>query len=95
MQEKPWTQIYICSKQNHLLYSYILQTQNLLDVDESMRGELSSQEDGSYATAYRWEDLDEEGTSPLFPSYSINKPDLFSGVMSNAVLDAFRRIFKD
>lgn len=95
METKNWTQVHICSKQNHLLYSFILRTQDLLEVDAVMREELSNQEDGSYAVSYKWEDIKENGEVLFFPCYGISKDMLFNNGIPNAVLETFRAIFRD
>lgn len=82
METKNWTQVNIYNKSNNLLYSFILKTQNLLEVDAVMRGELFNQDFGSYAISHKWEDVKEDGTAPYFPCYGIDKPSIYNNGMS-------------
>ena len=71
MEPKNWTQVNIYNKNNYLLYSFILNAQDILELNKAMQKELSTQELGAYAISYHWEDIGEDGDAPLFPCYGI------------------------
>ena len=71
--QKKWTQVNVHNSQNQIVSSFILTTQNIVDVAEVMQEDINQRDGYYWASAVRWEEIPDGNTKKMvWPFYTMD-----------------------